>query len=727
MNRRCRLVLSCLLLWTTLSVPARGAGKKPKIGVALSGGGARGLAHIGVLEWFEQHRIPIDYLAGTSMGGLIGGLYCMGIDPKQLRQIVQEMNWDQLLSAAPAYADLSFRRKEDRDLFPSLIELGWRKGLQVQSGLSDAHAIGLLLSRLTLPYSLLSHFDELPTPYRAVAADMVSGERVVLEDGSLVLALLATMAIPGVFPPVEIGGELLSDGGLLNNLPTDVVKKMGADVVIAVDVGTPLMGRESLSSFVGVMEQSIGIMMIESIRQNLLLADIILSPDLKNFTSSDFEDGNTLADLGYQAAQDKAVVLEGLTVTAAQWSTHLDGRRSRERQEQLTASFVEVSGPSQRSEQEVAQRLEKHSTGDLQTAQLESDLNSIYGLGRYRSLTYRGVLRDLQEGVLVETHPKTHGPPFIHLDFEVNGAEMDDIRFGVRSRLTFFDVGGYGSEWRVDLGIGPRLFAASEYYRPVGGGFFIAPRAFAQREIIDLFEEGDRSAEYRSTSAGVGLDLGYGFGSRSDEIRLGYQLSHIDASVRIGDPLLPPLEGTISEASLGWVHDGLDSAVVPRSGLRVELRPSWFFQSPGISGGFPQARLRVSFFKKIGGPNSLFLIGEGGTTFDETAPPAQQLTLGGPFRLGAFGQDEFRGSRLVFSGQGYLHQIGSLSGFLGGKLYAVGWHEIGSVFERAGPRDYLSVVSGGILAETLVGTMFLGGSWGEGGRGKLYFSLGSLF
>ncbi len=131
-------------------------------------------------------------------------------------------------------------------------------------------------------------------------------------------------------------------------------------------------------------------------------------------------------------------------------------------------------------------------------------------------------------------------------------------------------------------------------------------------------------------------------------------------------------------------------------------------------------------FQENRGPNSLFLIGEGGTTFDETAPPAQQLTLGGPFRLGAFGQDEFRGSRLVFSGQGYLHQIGSLSGFWGG-LYAVGWHEIGSVFERAGPRDYLSVVSGGILAETLVGPMFLGGSWGEGGRGKLYFSLGSLF
>ncbi len=657
MSRRCCLVLSCLLLWTTLSVPAMGAGKKPKIGVALSGGGARGLAHIGVLEWFEQHRIPIDYLAGTSMGGLIGGLYCMGIDPKQLRQIVQEMNWDQLLSAAPAYADLSFRRKEDRDLFPSLIELGWRKGLQVQSGLSDAHAIGLLLSRLTLPYSLLSHFDELPTPYRAVAADMVSRERVVLEDGSLVQALLATMAIPRVFPPMEIGGELLSDGGLLNNLPTDVV--------IAVDVGTPLMGRESLSSFVGVMEQSIGIMMIESIRQNLLLADIILSPDLENFTSSDFEDGNTLADLGYQAAQDKAVVLEGLTATATQWSTHLDGRRSRERQEQLTASFVEVSGPSQRSEQEVAQRLEKHSTGDLQTAQLESDLNSIYGLGRYRSLTYRGVLRDLQEGLLVETHPKTHGPPFIHLAFEVNGAEMDDIRFGVRSRLTFFDVGGYGSEWRVDLGIGPRLFTASEYYRPVGGGFFIAPRAFAQREIIDLFEEGDRRAEYRSTSAGVGLDLGYGFGSRSDKIRLGYQLSHIDASVRIGDTLLPSLEGTISEASLGWVHEGLDSAVVPRSGLKVELRPSWFFQSPGISGGASGATPGF-LFQENRGPNSLFLIGEGRTTFDETAPPAQQLTLGGPFRLGAFGQDEFRGSRLVFSGQGYLHQIGSLSGLGGG-------------------------------------------------------------
>jgi hypothetical protein len=159
----------------------------------------------------------------------------------------------------------------------------------------------------------------------------------------------------------------------------------------------------------------------------------------------------------------------------------------------------------------------------------------------------------------------------------------------------------------------------------------------------------------------------------------------------------------------------------------VELRPNWFFQSPGISGGFPQAELKFSFFQRIGEPNSVFVLGEGGTTFAETAPPAQQLTLGGPFRLGAFHQDEFRGSRLIFSAQGYMHRIGSLPALFGGKVYAALWHEIGTVFEPQGQRNYLSVLSGGVLTETFLGPMIVGGSWGEGGRYRFYFSVGSLF
>ncbi len=727
MGKHRNLILAGFLLWVWVPCLAQTADERPRIGVALSGGGARGLAHIGVLQWFEEHQIPIDYLAGTSMGGLIGGLYAMGMDSDEMRQILESLDWDQLLTSSPAYTNLTFRRKEDRRAYPGGLQLGWQQGLKTQSSLSDAHFIGLLLSRLALPYSSADHFDELPIPFRAVAVDMEGAERIILEEGSLAQALQATMAIPGVFPPVEVDGQLLADGGLLNNLPTDVVKAMGADIVIAVDVGTPIGDRESLASFFGVLNQSIGVMRIENVRHNLLLADIVVSPDLQGYTTMGFSAGPAIVDLGYQAAESKGVFLEALSVNDTQWEQYQEFKRSRRREGAFRAEFLELAGPSQRDQEEIRRSLEENIGAELQTAALESDLNALYSLGRYRALSYRGITREQEEGLLVEVTPKPHGPPFIDLGFEINGADIDNIRFGVRSRTTFWDVGAYGSEWRVDLGLGPETFARSEYYYPAGWGFFLAPRAFVEGEKIPLFEDGQRVAEYKATSAGAGFDLGYGFGSRTHEIRLGYEISHLDARVRIGDPLLPSVEGTVEVASLGWIHDRLDSAVVPRSGFRVELRPNWYFQSPGISGGFSQAELKFAFFQRVGEPNTVFVLGEGGTTFGETAPPAQQLTLGGPLRLGAFHQDEFRGSRLIFSTQGYIHRIGSLPALFGGKIYAGLWHEIGAVFEPQGQRDYLSVLSGGVLVETFLGPMIVGGSWGEGGRHLFYFSVGSLF
>lgn len=713
------------LIWTLSGTSVQA--ERPSIGLALSGGGARGLAHIGILRWFAEQRIPIDYIAGTSMGGLVGGLYAGGVDPESLRELIQGEPWSGVLRAAPTYSDLSYRRKEDRRRFPGILQLGWRDGLKIQSGLSDAHFIGLLISRLSVPYSFVSDFDALPIPFRAVATDLVSGERVILGEGSLAQALEATIAIPGVFPPVEINGQILVDGGLLNNLPTDVVRKMGADVVIAVNVGTPLMDKESLSSFFGILDQSIGVMMLENVRQNLLLADIILTPDLQHYGSGDFASGEALIELGYQSAQAKQVILQGLSVNQDEWDRYRNRRESRKMKDGLEPTFVEVEGTNGRGQEEISRRLSGHAGRSLDTDALESDLNSIYGLGRYRSLDYRGILRDGRKGLRVGVHSKTHGPPFINLGLEINGAETDNVRFGFNSRITFLDVGGPGTEWRVDLGVGSRLLAATEFYRPLGAGFFVAPRSFAERTVIDLFQSGARTSEYRSTSRGVGVDLGFDFGNKTDEIRLGYQISHLDADTRIGSPLLPTLEGPVGMTSLRWVHDGLDSSIIPRQGWRIRLEPRWYFQSPQVSGGFPQTRVKLALFRKVREWGSVFLLGEGATTFDDTAPPAQQLTLGGPLRLGAFGSQEFRGSRLVFSSQGYIHHIASLSPFLGGKIYAGLWHEVGAVFERDGPRDYRSVISTGFLADTFLGPALIGASWGEAGQRRLYFSVGSLF
>jgi NTE family protein len=207
---------------------------RPKIGIALEGGGALGLAHIGVLQWFEDHHIPVDYIAGTSMGGLVGGLYATGKSPRELEQIVAAQSWDVIIGGKTPYEDLSYRRKEDSRDYPTFIQFGLKKGLSLPAGLNAGHQISLLIDRETLPYAELKSFDDLPIPYRCVATDLVTGKEVVFGDGSLPLAMRATMSIPGVFKPVRNGDQVLVDGGLIGNLPSDVVRKMGADIVIAV-------------------------------------------------------------------------------------------------------------------------------------------------------------------------------------------------------------------------------------------------------------------------------------------------------------------------------------------------------------------------------------------------------------------------------------------------------------------------------------------------------------
>jgi len=206
------VLISCGVAWSQPPNP------RPKIGVALQGGGAKGLAHIGVLQWLEDHHIPIDYVAGTSMGGLVGGLYATGHSPAEIQRIVNTVDWNSVLSGAIPYRDLAFRRKEDLRAFPNGMELGLKQGLQPPGGLNSGQSVRFIIDRNVLPYSDGRSFDQLPIPFRCVATDLVSGKPVVFQNGSLSDALRATMSIPGVFSPVKQDGKILADGGLLDNL-----------------------------------------------------------------------------------------------------------------------------------------------------------------------------------------------------------------------------------------------------------------------------------------------------------------------------------------------------------------------------------------------------------------------------------------------------------------------------------------------------------------------------
>ena len=278
---------------------------RPKVGLVLSGGGARGFAHIGILKMLDSLEIPVDYIAGTSMGGIIGALYAVGYSGLEIETLVKQTDWREIFTDSPARTELPFFQRKETGKY--LLEFGLQGMKPVPpTGLIYGQKISLLFSGLTFPYESIHDFTRLPIPFYCVAVNIARGEQVVLTKGSLSKAMRATMAIPSVFSPVEWGDSLLVDGGMLNNMPVDVVKQMGADIVIAVDVGSPLMDKDQLNSAVAVLEQSMAMMGLAAWRENMKSVDVYIRPDLSRYTLADFQDNKVrgIIQKGDEAARE---------------------------------------------------------------------------------------------------------------------------------------------------------------------------------------------------------------------------------------------------------------------------------------------------------------------------------------------------------------------------------------------------------------------------------------
>src|SRR3989441_2461837 len=320
-----------LLLWPGASRAQQNAAPRvrPKIGVALEGGGAMGLAHIGVLKWFEEHHIPVDYVAGTSMGGLVGGFYATGMSPDELKTLIDGMDWRKILSDRTPYEDLAFRRKEDQRAYPNSLIFGLREGLSLPAGLNAGHQIGLIIDRMTLPYDQVPSFDALPIPFRCVATDLVSRKPYVFKDGSLAVALRATMSIPGAFSPVHDGKAVYVDGGLLNNLPTDVVRQMGAEIVIAVHLEKAPVEAKDIQSVFGVLNNSVRVVLETNELRGMEQADAVVSVHLAEVSTIDYTKSELIMQRGHEAANERARLLEAFALDNAGWEEHMRAREAR--------------------------------------------------------------------------------------------------------------------------------------------------------------------------------------------------------------------------------------------------------------------------------------------------------------------------------------------------------------------------------------------------------------
>ena len=740
--RRILFVIAVALVWCALPAGVRGQENpaevppqateatkpRPKIGVALEGGGALGLAHIGVLQWFEDHHIPVDYVAGTSMGGLVGGFYATGKSPAELKQIVEAQKWDVILGGTTPYEDLSYRRKEDSRTFQNKIVLGLKNGLSLPAGLNAGQGITLLIDRETVAYSKLNSFDELPIPFRCVATDLVSGKEEVFGQGSLPRALRATMSIPGLFSPVRDGEKVYVDGGLVGNLPTQVVRDMGADVVIAVHLETAPAKPEDIQSLFSVLGRSIEVVIRENELRGLSAADLIVNVNLRDFTSIDYPKAEAIINKGVAAAQAKQQILSPYSLNDAAWTEYVSARESRKQTVVPVPQFVRVEGTDPRTAKHMEEFLSSLAGKPIDGKQMDKLLTRLTGFGKFDWAGYQIASRDGQSGLVITVHEKNYAPPYLQLGFEVDGSESGDVNFTQAARLTVQDRLGYRSEWRTDLRFGNTYGIASELYRPLTATshWFVAPRGSASDTNFKIYRMNDPLAEYRVGRASIGADFGYGF-DRFTEVRAGYEVGELDAKLRLGTAQFASVSGRTGNFRFALLTDHADDPIIPRRGYRFDTLFRYVDTSPGATEDFPALDMRFSYFQPVSKPGSIFVTAEGGSTFGFRHTGIPQYFLGGTGRLSAYGSNELFGNQYYTFRTGYLHDLFTLPPFVGKKIYATASFEFGKMYGFPNQSAFPADVAAGVVAQTALGPIFLGGSVGESGHQKWFFQLGHVF
>jgi len=732
----CRRFFATISIVVLLSAGASRAQKpevvpptRPRIGLVLEGGGALGFAHVGVIEWMEDHHIPIDDVAGTSMGGLIGGLYASGNSPQDIETFVGGINWPAVLSGQVPFPALSYRRKEDKLAFPNRLEFGLKHGLSLPNGLNSGSAVGLLLDREMLPYYDLKSFDDLPIPFRCVATDITTGKEHIFKDGSLAQAMRSTMSIPGVFAPVAHGDQIYSDGGAVNNLPVDVARSMGADIVIAVFLDTGPVDKASLDSLVGVAGRNVSIMVAANELKSMKDANILLKADVSKFSASEFEKSAEIIPQGVKVAEEHAAELKKYALNDADWQAYVAQRDARIRTRIPIPQFVNVYGIKGAQRTEIANEFTKYVGKPVDPAKIENTIADLQGTGTYSSISYNLIDQKNEVGLLVRPRIKDYGPPFLNVGLTLSSNDSNDIQLGLGGRATFFGLTGPGSEVRVDASVGQVAGVAGELYQPLVAGkrYFVAPRLYYAHTINSFYSGSQELSEYTEERNGLGFDLGYRFSSKA-ELRVGEDYQWYGETLRVGQPIEQLFHLTPFVSNVRFQYLGQDNVQVPTKGSELLTKYTYSTQRPFGEGGYSQWDTRVAHFLPAGQKGIIFGTMEGGTSFGATGLGLAGFSLGGALRLSAYDRGELLGSDYFLGQAGYLYRLTKLNPVIGDSIYAAGFYEIGKVWNAAAGTPTLpNDISGAVIVKTLIGPIYGGGSIGDSDHRKWFFGLGRVF
>jgi NTE family protein len=725
-----RTVLLLSILIACAGSPANA--DRPTVGLVLSGGGARGLAHIGALELLEQMRVPVDFVAGTSMGSIIGGLYAAGLTPQEIKSAMLAMDWEALFLDRPPRNQRSFRRKRDdrSDFFDFVFGLrGFKPALPPGIVSGQRLTLSLKFPQIFLPDD--TRFDDLPIPYRAVSTDIETGEMVVLSSGSLIHAMRASMAIPGVFNPVRLDGRLLVDGGVVRNMPIDVAKRMGADVIIAVDVGTPLnqMSADDLNSIFKITEQAINIYVRESSERYQNQADVLLHVPMPGFSSADFKKAAEIIEAGEQAAESIRQKLIPFAVSKTEYDRflkrHLSGPKAYPR-----IDDVEIINHSRIDDYVISRRVRVEAGQELDPVELEHDLTDLYGLGVFERVDFHIREKRNRHILRIEAEEKLSGPN--HLIFGLD--YLDDLEgqidFGLLARYTRLEINRLGGEWATDVRLGLTRGVKSEWYQPLEPSrtVFLSVRGRSWFETQDLYKGENRMAEYRIGTIGLGLDAGLQLGTVG-ECRFGIDRGEVDARVGSGRSPAPSAKRNYGGWAAELTCDLLDEADFPRKGGSGRVRLFMARRELGDVDDYDRLSGDLAQFVSQGN-NTLFATLAGGSSLGSNLPFYNQFVLGGPFSFSGLKPGQFRGQTFGVGRIGFYRRLAEGMVIFGTHFYIGGWLETGNIWVSQHDANLNDLIKAGTMvlsAATILGPVQIGYGRNENDVDSFFLTIGRQF
>lgn len=719
------------------------AAERLKIGVVLSGGGAKGAAHVGVLKILEEHNIPVDYIAGTSIGAYVAGMYSLGYSASEVEAIMMGVDWDSGYSDTIPRNILSYRDKQLRDRYNIPLNIGYNEGqVRAPSGLLRGQTMSQLLRQSTDLVQQFGNFDDLAIPYRAVATDLETSLPVVISHGSMVKAMQASATVPGALQPAQIEGKLLVDGGIANNMPVDVVKAMGADIIIAVDIGSPLVKKDKLDSTIAVLDQLSNFLTNASTeKQKLLLTDkdVLIRPAIDALSTTDFTIMPLALTLGKEAANGQLDKLSSMSVSPEEYAAYVEAKKAKGKllmaDVRHSVNEIVFDNQSKVSLNLLTETLNIKPGQAVSKDELNEALKRIYSLNKFERVDAEFVEGEDGRVLTVTTKAKSWGPNYFQLGFNWEDDFNSESAISFDMAYTMTDLTFNGGEWRNEIKLGMEKLFATEFYQPLDRDqqFFSRARYQYDTRNWDLYDNNNRLLTFDKKTHTIELGIGYNYTSQGT-IELGLVA---ERGAIINDAWLSrDLDFSSYGAYFRFGYDSLDSISFPTSGNRVTLnvyvRNEDFDDIIDDNQNEYSVQIEADWKGALSVGNHAFVGKASISTNDNDGMNTLHLSeLGGFLNLSGYHKDSLTGAHKIFGAFVYQYDLGrDALGMTDYPLY-LGWSlEAGNVWDERSEvtlTDLIYASSLYIGTDTSMGPAAIGFGITDLGDKSFYLFVGKNF